>query len=111
MSTRPVLYGDRRRWGLVHADSLELLPLLPDRSVDAVVTDPPYGIGFGNHSWDGGELTSASGFAAWTTAWARELRRILRPGGYLATFGAPRTMHRLVAGIEEAGLDVRDQVL
>lgn len=107
----PALYGDRQRWGLLHADALELLRLLPDRSVDAVITDPPYGIGFGDHAWDSGALTDGVKFERWTADWAREARRILRPGGYLAAFGAARTMHRLVSGVENAGLEVRDQVL
>lgn len=109
--TLPPLYGDRRRWGLVRADALTLLRQLPDHCVDAVVTDPPYGIGFGGHAWDSGDLEDGAGFQRWTASWTSQLRRILKPGGHLATFGAPRTMHRLVCGVEDAGLEVRDQVL
>lgn len=108
---RPALFGDRARWGLVHADALELLRLLPARSVDAVITDPPYGIGFHAYGWDSGALTVPEGYERWVTAWACELARILRPGGYVAAFGAPRTMHRLVCGIEATGMEIRDQVL
>lgn len=110
-SNRPALYGDRRTWGLVHADALAFLSLLPNQSVDAVVTDPPYGIGFKGSEWDGGWLSDPEGFSAFTHAWAREVRRILKPGGYVAAFGATRTMHRAIAGIEDAGLEIRDQVL
>lgn len=108
---RPAMYGDLARWVLVHADSLSLLPELPESSVEAVVTDPPYGIGFGGEAWDGGKLADASGFQAWTTAWATSALRALKPGGWLAAFGTPRTVHRLVAGIEDAGFEVRDQLL
>jgi len=107
----PPLYGDLRRWGLIEADSLKLLTALPDASVDAVVTDPPYGLNFKHEGWDGGSLASGEGFQAFTTAWANELRRVLKPGAYLAAFGASRTAHRLVAGVEDAGLEVRDQLL
>jgi DNA modification methylase len=107
----PVLYGDLRRWGLIAADSLTLLAAFPDASVDAVVTDPPYGLNFNQQAWDGGALANGEGFQAFTAAWATELRRVLKPGAYLAAFGASRTAHRLIAGIEDAGLEVRDQLL
>lgn len=108
---RPVLYGDRTRWGLLHGDAMNVLALLPDQSIDAVISDPPYGIAFNDNHWDGGALTSGVEFERWATAWALELRRILRPGGYVASFGAPRTVHRLVSGLEDAGLQIRDQLL
>jgi DNA modification methylase len=109
--TRPPLYGDRRRWGLVEADAMALLAQLPAASVDAVVTDPPYGLQLNAHAWDGGALSDGIGFQTFTHAWAEQVRRVLRPGGFVACFGASRTMHRAVAGIEDAGLDVRDQLL
>jgi DNA modification methylase len=112
--SKPVLYGDVRRWGLIEADTLELLPRLPDACIDAVVTDPPYAIDFAAATWDrfgDGRLPGPEAFERWTSVWAAECRRLLKPGGYLLAFGAPRTFHRLVAGIEDAGLEVRDQVL
>ncbi len=109
-SPRPALYGDRTRWALLHGDSLALLPLLPDHGVDLALSDPPYGIGIAGHAWDGRYLAEPEGFQAFTTAWAREARRLLRPGGYLAALSSP-TVHRLVARIEDAGLEIRDQLL
>jgi DNA modification methylase len=108
---RPVMYGDAARWLLLHADSLKLLPELPENSVEAIITDPPYGIGFGGEAWDGGTLTNAATFQHWTTGWAAAALRVLKPGGWLAAFGTPRTAHRLVAGVEDAGFEIRDQVL
>lgn len=108
---RPAMYGDGARWVLLHADCLALMPELPPSAVDAVITDPPYGIGFAGEAWDGGKLTDAASFQEWTSAWAGEALRVLKPGGWLAAFGSPRTFHRLVAGIEDAGLEVRDQLL
>ncbi len=108
---RPVMYGDAKRWLLLHADSLALLPELPANSVEAIITDPPYGIGFGGEAWDGGKLTDPATFQGWTSAWAAEALRVLKPGGWLAAFGTPRTAHRLVAGVEDAGFEIRDQLL
>jgi site-specific DNA-methyltransferase (adenine-specific) len=105
------MYGDAERWLLVHADCLRLLAELPEGSVEAVVTDPPYGIGFGDETWDGGGLTDPGTFQRWSAAWAAEALRVLKPGGWMAAFGSPRTMHRLVAGVQDAGFEIRDQVL
>lgn len=110
-TNRPPLYGDLRRWGLIHADALGLLADLPAASVDAIVTDPPYGLNFNNQPWDGGRLADGLGFQAFTRWWAEQVIRVLRPGAYVAAFGAPRTVHRLVAGLEDAGLEIRDQLL
>lgn len=111
----PQMYGDLTHWGLIEADALTLLQQLPDASVDAVVTDPPYALAFGGKNWDGaGEhryLADPDGFQAFTETWAYEVKRVLKPGGYVAAFCAPRTFHRLVAGAEVAGLEVRDQLL
>ncbi|MBJ7519114.1 MAG: site-specific DNA-methyltransferase [Solirubrobacteraceae bacterium] len=110
-STRPPLFGDLHNWALIQADALAFLQVIPNDSVDAVITDPPYGIAFKGESWDGDLLADADGFQAFSTTWAREVRRVLRPGGYLASFGATKTTHRLVAGVEDAGLEIRDQLL
>lgn len=112
---RPLIYGDLTNWGLIHADSLAFMQLLPDASVDCLLTDPPYALAFGGNSWDGaGEgryLCDPDGFQAFTMAWAGEARRILKPGAFLVAHCAPRTFHRLVAGVEDAGLEVRDQLI
>lgn len=101
-------------------DALAELAQLPPASVDAVICDPPYGIDFKHFRWDGTtiretaaartgrRLTAPQAFAVWTKAWAAEAARVLKPGGHLAAFGAPRTFHRLAAGLEDAGLELRD---
>lgn len=110
-------------WTVLHADSLHALTELPTDSVDAVVCDPPYGISFNGHAWDGAAIRHAAStgadhrlspgeaFEAWTQEWSRECVRLLRPGGHFAAFGAPRTFHRLCCGVEDAGLELRDVLL
>ena len=104
---RPVMYGDGTSWVLLHADSLALMPELPADSVDAVITDPPYGIGFGGEAWDGGKLARAATFQEWTSAWAAEALRVLKPGGWLAAFGTPRTFTGSSGALRMAALGPR----
>jgi DNA modification methylase len=114
-SKTAVYSDDTDAWRLVEADALlTLTNCLPDDCLDAVVTDPPYALALGGADWDsfgGGGLAAGEAFERWTARWSTECGRILKPGGHLLAFGAPRTFHRLVAGIEDAGLDVRDQLL
>ncbi|MFE7780370.1 DNA-methyltransferase [Streptomyces nigrescens] len=84
-------------------DSLDVLPSLPDASVDAVVTDPPYEVGIGGQAWD------STGIAYSVPLWG-ECLRVLKPGGHLLSFGAPRTYHRMVVAAEDAGFRVIDQL-
>ena len=86
-----------------HGSNLDVLPTLPDNSVDAIVTDPPYELGFMGKSWD------SSGIAYSVELW-RECLRVLKPGGHLLAFGGSRTWHRIAVAIEDAGFDVRDSI-
>src|SRR5690606_36027708 len=88
---------------LYRGDCAEILRAWPDSSVDAVVTDPPYELGFMGKSWD------ASGIAYDPALWA-EVLRVLKPGGHLVAFGGTRTYHRLACAIEDAGFEVRDSL-
>jgi site-specific DNA-methyltransferase (adenine-specific) len=74
---------------------------MPEASVDAIVTDPPYNLGFMNKSWD------KTGVAFDPGTW-REALRVLKPGGHLVAFGGTRTFHRLTCAIEDAGFEIRD---
>lgn len=128
-------------------DCLEVMRRMPDNSVDAVVTDPPYGLEFMGKDWDApwktdrrqvfdGSLTDVrenpfgrskirygSGasygagaehmraFQAWATEIFAECLRVLKPGGHLLAFGGSRTYHRLACAVEDAGFEMRDQIM
>jgi hypothetical protein len=74
---------------------------LPDASVDAVVTDPPYGLSFMGKRWDY-DVPSVE-------VWA-ECLRVLKPGGHLLAFAGTRTQHRMAVRIEDAGFEIRDLI-
>lgn len=83
---------------------IDLMSELPDCSIDSIVTDPPYELGFMGKSWD------ASGIAYNTEVW-RQCLRILKPGGHMLAFGGSRTYHRLACAIEDSGFEIRDQIM
>jgi DNA modification methylase len=87
-----------------HGDNREILKQLPDNSIDSVVTDPPYELGFMGKKWD------STGIAYDVQLW-REVLRVLKPGGHLLAFSGSRTYHRMVVAIEDAGFDIRDQIM
>jgi site-specific DNA-methyltransferase (adenine-specific) len=89
---------------LLKGNCLETLKTLPDNSVDSIVTDPPYELGFMGKSWDN------SGIAYNQDLWA-ECLRVLKPGGHLLAFSGSRTYHRMVCAIEDSGFEIRDQIM
>ena len=91
---------------LLHGDNLDLLERLPADSIDAVVTDPPYGLAFMGKEFD--KLGDGPGQQAFHLRWARAVLRVLKPGGHLIAFGGTRTYHRLASGLEDAGFEMRD---
>lgn len=119
---------------LILGDCLEKMKEMADNSVDAIVTDPPYGWRFMGKAWDAPDIkkhadwagdkegkASAAGkysqtheanksFQEWTHAWAIEAFRVLKPGGHALIFCGPRTYHRMCSGIEDAGFEIRDQI-
>lgn len=89
-------------FGIVTGDNLRALRAMAPNSVDAIVTDPPYGLSFMAKKWD----YDVPSVETW-----RECLRVLKPGGFLLSFGGARTYHRLAVNIEDAGFEIRDQVL
>jgi DNA modification methylase len=122
---------------LIHADCLDAMAAMDAESIDAIVTDPPYGLEFMGKGWDGADgfrrsfnpadvsrdnvfgRSSARGpeyraspiYQQWCEAWAREAFRIAKPGAHLLAFGGTRTVHRLAAAIEDAGWEIRDMLV
>lgn len=86
---------------IYHGDCLAVLRTLPDCSVDAVVTDPPYGLAFMGKRWD----YDVPSEEVW-----RECLRVLKPGGHLLAFAGTRTQHQMAVRIEDAGFEIRDMI-
>lgn len=123
---------------LHHGDCLKVLAEMDADSVDAIVTDPPYGLEFMGREWDSfkppqarirsrvdGRTNPAEGksvtvtpesysagvpYQEWCEAWARECLRVLKPGGHMLAFGGTRTWHRLTCAVEDAGFEIRDSM-
>ncbi len=96
----PKLDFSSQHW-LACGDCVEVMKKLPDNSIDSIVTDPPYGIGFLGAEWD--ESVPSGPFAD-------QALRVLKPGGHIIAFAATRTVHRLAVALEDAGFEIRDQI-
>jgi len=121
---------------MIRADSTKTLPL-KDCSVDAIVTDPPYGLEFMGKKWDrlwdkrNGKLTDLgiqkqgdpfigknlsqyrAGLEAqlWHAQWLAEAYRVLKPGGSMLVMGGTRTFHRLMCAVEDTGFIIKDTLM
>jgi len=106
IDVKPEIYFDKVEIGegnfIYHGDNIEVLKTLPDNSVDSVVTDPPYGLKFMGKQWD----YDVPSVELW-----KECYRVLKPGGYLLSFGSSRTYHRMAVKVEDAGFEIRDQIM
>ena len=89
-------------WKILQGDNRDTLKTLADNSIDAIVTDPPYGIDFLGKDWDAntGALETY-----------QECLRVLKPGGHILAFSAARTYHHLAITLEQAGFEIRDQIM
>ncbi|CAB4166231.1 AdoMet_MTases domain containing protein [uncultured Caudovirales phage] len=90
------------KYQILHGDNRDTLKTLPDNSIDAIVTDPPYGIDFLGKAWDAntGALETY-----------QQCLRVLKPGGHILAFSAARTYHHLAVTLEAAGFEIRDQIM
>ena len=98
-------------WHVRNADAFQALRDMEPATIDAVITDPPYGIGFMNRKWDTFEPenqagTSNAAFQAWTQRWAQLALVASKPGANWIVAGSPQTTHRAACGLEDAGLRI-----
>jgi len=125
----------RARWGVALGDCLDLMKLLPNASVDAVVGDPPSGMGFMGKEWDDfrrsrnkadagrdsvfGRMSSRAPeygrgdrgrFVTWLAERLAESQRVLKPGGYALVWGIPKLSHWTAWAIEDAGFELQDRI-
>ena len=85
---------------IITGDCLEVMKSISDNSVDACITDPPYGIGM--EEWDHSVPTAE--------IW-KEVLRILKPGGFCLSFCSPQLYHRMASAVEDAGFKIKDQIM
>jgi len=97
---------------IITGDCFDVLDELPESSVHAVVTDPPYAEGdyngFMGRDWD--SFDGPRAFQEWNQEWATEAKRVLKPGGHLLAFGSDDGHHRTACGIEDAGFEIRTHI-
>lgn len=98
------LYKNKEEYQLWQGSMLDMEQVVYPESVDAIITDPPYELGFMGKTWD------STGVAFNKDTWSKCLNA-LKPGGYLLAFGGSRTYHRIACAIEDAGFEIRDTIM
>lgn len=90
------------KYQIINGNNIDVLKTFPDNHFDSIVTDPPYGIDFLGKSWDAntGALETY-----------QQCLRVLKPGGHILAFSAARTYHHLAITLEQAGFEIRDQIM
>lgn len=97
-------YKETKDYLLINDKMQNMFDYIEKESVEAIVTDPPYELGFMGKSWD------SSGVAFQIDTW-KHCYDALKPGGYLLAFGGSRTYHRIACAIEDAGFEIRDCIM
>ena len=90
----------------LHGDCIEKMKLIPDNSIDSIITDPPYALKMAK--WD--TFNTNKAFEEFCEQWATECYRILKPGGTIAAFNAARTYHWMAIAFDRAGFECRDMI-
>lgn len=90
---------------IIHGDNLDVLHKLPQNSADSCISDFPYGIDFMGKRWDTGR-----NFYSWCRERALALIRVMKPGGYAAIFGHPKTNHRMKCAFEDSGFKIVEEI-
>ena len=89
---------------IIQGDCIEVMKTMEANSIDTILTDPPYLIGFMSKSWDKQD-------SSFHYLWAKEALRVAKPGASLLCFGGTRTYHRMACAIEDAGWIIKDCIL
>lgn len=90
---------------IIHGDNLEVLDSLDDNSIDSCISDFPYNLSFMGKKWD-----TTNNFYEWCKARAEKLIRVMKPGGYVAIFGHPKTNHRMKCAFEDCGFKIVEEI-
>jgi len=116
---------------IICGDCVEVMKEIPENSIDAIVTDPPYGLAFMGEEWDKLKIARKTnsqvitylgagmkldrkvnlGMQLWHAQWLKEAYRILKPGASLLAMGGTRTFHRLMVAIEDVGFIIKDTLM